>query len=684
MTTGRRNLVLFLAAWLPLAGCATTAPPTPPTTPAPPTSAQAGATTVVAVAPPAQPCCPHQTLWEFLGVKGLFKDLGSVVNCIRNELGSVFPGLEALPPMLAIADPKNLQSSNPAVAAAAGAKADEDQAAQKIKAIRYLATLGCAGCYPDVEDALLAALDDCTEAVRYEAVKALRDLAGRSCSSCKTKSCCSPKVRKKLDEVANKMVNGCYKESSERVRRLARLAMAGCGGGAPPTPAPQEGPSEGPAPGVAGRKQPHMAGQPHPADGLAADDSADSAANDAAAASGDTASGNTASGNKSAASSVVALAAKLGQPAAPATAIQVQFPGGGGDDDCGCTIPQTITIPLIPSAGNVRPAASAGPSAAANQPASAAGNQTSQTAVPAPSAPAANAAVVVPPAVHSVSLATGVLLAEVNGQPVYEGEVLPEADRQLSEVGPGISIEDKLHMRPDYIRRELIRMIDRKLVCQEARRAGPQVVAATFNSAGDDEAALATSWLQSAVQVDGDISPAELLAYYRANLAKYPQPAEVRYEQVTARFDRFSSREEALAAIDYARNRALGINSAPPKANLSGLEVQTLSWTRREEIASPEVAGELFRLPVGATSPVLETAGAWRVVRGLERHSAGTAPLELVSGLVRQQILHERRAYLEEAYLRQLRSRARVWTVFDPQARAQITAARAVQEVPQR
>ena len=69
----------------------------------------------------------------------------------------MFPGLEALPPLLSIADPKNLQSSNPAVAAAAGAKADEDQAAQKIKAIRYLATLGCAGCYPDVEDALLAA-----------------------------------------------------------------------------------------------------------------------------------------------------------------------------------------------------------------------------------------------------------------------------------------------------------------------------------------------------------------------------------------------------------------------------------------------------------------------------------------------------------------------------------------------
>ena len=679
MTKCRRSLVFFLAGWLPLAGCASTAPPTPPATPAPPTSAQAGATTVVAVAPPAQPCCPHQTLWEFLGVKGLFKDLGSVVNCIRNELGSVFPGLEALPPMLAIADPKNLQSSNPAVAAAAGAKADEDQAAQKIKAIRYLATLGCAGCYPDVEDALLAALDDCTEAVRYEAVKALRDLSGRSCATCKTKSCCSPKVRKKLDEVANKMVNGCYKESSDRVRRLARLAMAGCGGGAPATPAPLEGPSEGPAPGQTAQKKPHMAGQPHPADGLADDDSAGGAT--LASATGDNA------GATAAAISVLNNSAKSAQQAAPATAIQVQFPAsGGGDDDCGCTIPQTITIPVIPSAGNVRPAASAAPNAAVSQPTAPPRNQTTQanqSASPAPAAPSVNAAAAVAPPVHSVSLATGGVIAEVNGQPVYEGEVLPEADRQLSEVGPGISIEDKMHMRPDYIRHELIRVIDRKLVCQEAWQAGPQVATASFNGA-DDEPTLATNWLQSAVQVDADISPAEMLAYYRANFAKYPQPAEVRFEQVTARFDRFSSREEALAAIEYARNRAMGVNSAPPKANLAVLEVQTFSWTHRDEIASPDVAAMLFRLPVGATSPVLDTGNAWRVVRALERHSAGTAPLELVSELVRRQILRERRAYLEEAYLRQLRGRARVWTVFDPQPRGQLTAARPEQELPPR
>ena len=222
--TPRVYLSLMFVAASGVAGCAAAgtpaaATPASPAAPAAPTTTPAGNGTTVNVAGAAPPpCCPHETLPQFLGVTGLVKELTALTNCIRNRLGSIFPGLEATPPVLAITDPANMNSSNPAVAAAASAKADEDAAPQKIKAIRYLATLGCAGCYPGIDDALLASLDDCTEEVRYEAAKAFRDLSGRPCTTCKTKACCSEKVRKKLDEVANKMENGCYKESSARVR----------------------------------------------------------------------------------------------------------------------------------------------------------------------------------------------------------------------------------------------------------------------------------------------------------------------------------------------------------------------------------------------------------------------------------------------------------------------------------
>ncbi len=491
-----------------------------------------------------------------------------------------------MPPVLAITDPKNADSSNPAVKAAAAAKADEDQAAQKIKAIRYLATLGCAGCYPDVEDALLASLDDCTEAVRYEAAKAFRELSGRPCTTCKTKSCCSPKVRKKLDEVANKMVDNCYKESSERVRRMARLALAGCGGGAPvaATAAPQEGPSQEPEPGPTGKKS---VGEPTRADGTPltmADETPSAAPGTPTAAPAKTVDG---------------------KPTQVATALQILLPGGGGD--CPeCNQPTSITIPLIPTAQNVRPAASVAPVApAATAPSTvsvlATGQSRRAETPPLVGTPAADVAAASSrrepppgPAIHPASIASGAILAEVNGQSVRESEVLPEADRQLSEAGPTLSVEDKLRMRPDYIRRELIRVIDRKLICQDARRAGPAVAPAAFNPE-EDETSIAASRLESVAAVDTNVTPADTLAYYRANLAKYPRPAEVRYEQVTARVDRFASRDEALAAISYARNRALGAVATQPPANLATLEVQTFSWTSRDAVPSSQLAAVLFR-----------------------------------------------------------------------------------------
>jgi hypothetical protein len=248
-----RLAVVTLLLLAGVIGCAAT-PPIPPVAPALPTTAQAGATTVVAVAPPAAPCC-KMTLWEFLGVKRAFEVLGGLLDRIRNRLGARFPGLEAKPPVLAITDPANMNSDNPAVKSAAETKAEEDAAEQKIKALNYLGEMGCAGCYPGIEEALLAGLDDCTEGVRYAAVKALRGTTGTPCKKCKTTACCSPAVIAKLRKIANDIEpSGCYKEPSARVRRLARLAMSGCGDqpAAPPETAPTEGPpAPTPPPAVA-------------------------------------------------------------------------------------------------------------------------------------------------------------------------------------------------------------------------------------------------------------------------------------------------------------------------------------------------------------------------------------------------------------------------------------------------
>ncbi len=622
----KRLICWLLSMVMLLAGCISTMPPAPKPAPAPAAPVTAANGTTVNVSTPTQPCCPHQTLWQFLGVTGGVHLLGGIIERIRNRLGSVFPGLESKPPLVAITDPSMAASSNPAEAAAAGAKADEDAAPQKIKAIRYLATLGCAGCYPGIEDALLDSLDDCTEEVRYEAAKALRELSGKPCALCKTKSCCSPKVLKKLDEVANKMEKGCYKESSARVRREARLAMQGCGGTPPaPTSTPQEGPSEGP---VAVPKSL-------------------TAANGNGVGSEATDAGSNGSISAEPVSTRTARQRAAAQNAASAAT----------DSDCGCGQSQSVVVQTSPAARQ-SVAKSAVPSGLATPtPATANSN--------ADGSPAARTA----RHATSVMRSSGAVLAEVNGELIFESDVLPEVDRQLANLGAGVSVDEKLRARPTFVRRELARVIDRKLLYQEARQSSSAVIPASYNDGGPDEAQVVAAWAKDCLRIDEKVTEEQLWACYQANPTKFMRPPEVRYEQLWAPVAEYPSREEAKAAIEYVRNRAMGIPQPPMGASkLRAVEAKTFDWTSRDKIATDKLARTLFTLSIGGVSELIEDADGWRVLRVLERHAGGPAPFELVVDAVRQQVLKERRDYMQESCLRPLRSRAKIWTAFDGQS----------------
>jgi hypothetical protein len=646
--TAKASICWFLAAVMLATGCISTAPPAPaapaPAAPLAPTTTPNG--TTVNVSTPTQPCCPHQTLWQFLGVTGGVHLLVGIIERIRNRLGSIFPGLESTPPMVAITDPKMAASSNPAEAAAANAKADEDAAPQKIKAIRYLATLGCAGCYPGIEDALLDSLDDCTEEVRWEAAKALRELSGKLCAACKTKSCCSPKVLKKLDEVANKMEHGCYKESSARVRREARLAMAGCGGAPPaPTTGPQEGPSEGPP-----------TGPPKPVTASNSDRGDKSGGTD---------------DDSTTKASLVSTAAAQRQAATAHSNLALVQP----DNDCGCGQSQSVIVQTTPAPKVVRSSGAPRPTPAPVRAADSTLKASAETAGSDISSEAGSKSASNPspraakPATASVIRTSGAVFAEVNGELIFESELALEVDRQLANLGSSISGEEELRRRPEYIRRELARVIDRKILCQEARRSSPNVSQAAFEAADGDEAAIARAWLKTNVRIDDTVTQDQLTACYEANKSMFSRPAAVRYEQLMAPMAKFSSREEAFAAIDYVRNKAMGVVQ-PPMANnrFKDVEAKTFDWTTRSDAPSARLAQALFKLPVGVISNILEDDDGWRAVRVLERRAAGPIPLELALDAVRRQVLKERREYMEEAYKRHLRSRAQVWTAFDQAA----------------
>lgn len=235
------RLTITVSLWVALASGCASMPAGGAAAPAPPTSATAGATTIIAVAPPAGP--PHPTLWQFLGADAVCADLACKGNCLLAIARQYFPALDGPPPPPPIDDPANLESPNPAVKAAAEVKGEEDAAPAKVQALEYLAKIGC-GCYPDVQEALVAGLDDCTESVRFAAASALYKAAGHPCQTCRSSSCCGAIVRAKLTQIAYETRDdGCYFEPSSRVRRMARLALEACGGNCPiPVELPEEEP----------------------------------------------------------------------------------------------------------------------------------------------------------------------------------------------------------------------------------------------------------------------------------------------------------------------------------------------------------------------------------------------------------------------------------------------------------
>ncbi len=177
---------------------------------------------------------PPPTLWSFLGIpQGMRKVRGALTNRRGNT-----PRTEPKVPMKALNDPANLESENPAIKKAAEIKQEEDAKPQKIKAIKYLTSIGC-GCYDkdgSVSDALVAAAEDCTEDVRLTTMQKIREAAcGKCCANCGQICCCNEKILKKLAELAyEKDEFGCYVEPSARVRAAAAEALAACCPGSPP------------------------------------------------------------------------------------------------------------------------------------------------------------------------------------------------------------------------------------------------------------------------------------------------------------------------------------------------------------------------------------------------------------------------------------------------------------------
>lgn len=166
------------------------------------------------------------TIWSKLGISQAQREFcrrklcktpfGRLAGRIQNPMSNLTGGL--IPPFCPTT-PTLAELQDPGViGAAAKVKQDQAGAAERIEAIKKLATVDCTY-WPEAEEALIGALrTDRNECVRYEAALAL---ASGCCCTCKVivalshTVCCSDK-------------DGGFMEKSARVRTAAAVALEQC------------------------------------------------------------------------------------------------------------------------------------------------------------------------------------------------------------------------------------------------------------------------------------------------------------------------------------------------------------------------------------------------------------------------------------------------------------------------
>jgi hypothetical protein len=186
---------------------------------------------------------------------------------------------------------------------------------------------------------------------------------------------------------------------------------------------------------------------------------------------------------------------------------------------------------------------------------------------------------------------------------------------------------------------------------------------------------MAISWLRQQVRQQKEPSHEQMANYYRQHLADWQRPARARWEQLTARFDKFPSKEAALQALRQWGN---AVWFGAPLAEVAKQHSQGISaeegglndWTTEGSLRSAAIDQALFGLPVGQLSQILEDEEGYHIVRVVEREERRTIPFNEVQPEIKQKLVDGDQQQLMTEYLAKLRERMPVHSVLDGGAAA--------------
>jgi hypothetical protein len=185
------------------------------------------------------------------------------------------------------------------------------------------------------------------------------------------------------------------------------------------------------------------------------------------------------------------------------------------------------------------------------------------------------------------------------------------------------------------------------------------------------EQMLSQEMIRRNIHLDEEVRHAEMLEYFTAHSSDYEYPARVRWEQLTARFDKFPSREAAFQAIAamgdavYLGGRPLPAVARQQSQGTTASEGGQHDWTSQGSLASKELDDALFSIDVDKLSPIIEDQVGLHIVRVHEREPAGRKQFGDVQHEIEKKIRDERRNKDIDTYMVNVKKNARVFSIYD-------------------
>ena len=165
-----------------------------------------------------------------------------------------------------------------------------------------------------------------------------------------------------------------------------------------------------------------------------------------------------------------------------------------------------------------------------------------------------------------------------------------------------------------------------------------------------------------------------MLDYYHGNQQEFLVPTRARWEQLTARFDRFSDKQACGQAIaDMGNEVWLGGAQfwAVAKRRSHGTEAEQggyHDWTSWGDLTvSRQVQEIVFSAPLNELSGIIEDAEGLHIVRVLQREETHYVPFTDAQDTIQEKLQAEKRNQEIAKYIERLRQRTPVWTAYDDQ-----------------